>query len=85
MAAASLLRGVVTMRCDICTTTFARVPLLVSGAAQTCFDDQVKISTTVTLSNVAVYFDFGKIGNSIVHMSLVKELVTSEGLVFAYF
>lgn len=69
MAAASLLRGVVTMRCDICTTTFARVPLLVSGAAQTCFDDQVKISITETLNNVAVYFDFGKIGNSFVYMS----------------
>lgn len=41
MAASSLLRGVVTMRCDICTTTFARIALLVSGAAQTCFDDQL--------------------------------------------
>lgn len=41
IAATSLLRGVVTMRCDVCTSTFARVPLLVSGAAQTCFDDQV--------------------------------------------
>ena len=44
IAAATLLRGVVTMRCDICTATFARVPLLVSGAAQTCFDDQVRTS-----------------------------------------
>ncbi|KAG0576309.1 hypothetical protein KC19_5G070800 [Ceratodon purpureus] len=41
MAATSLFRGVVTMRCDICTSSFARVPLLVSGAAQTCFDDQL--------------------------------------------
>ncbi|XP_024396265.1 AT-rich interactive domain-containing protein 4 isoform X1 [Physcomitrium patens] len=40
-AASSLHRGVVTMRCDICTTTFARIALLVSGAAQTCFDDQL--------------------------------------------
>lgn len=31
------------MRCDICTTTFARIALLVSGAAQTCFDDQVRV------------------------------------------
>jgi hypothetical protein len=38
---ATLSRGVVTMRCDMCTSTFARVPLLVSGAAQTCFDDQL--------------------------------------------
>lgn len=69
MAAASLLRGVVTMRCDICTTTFARVPLLVSGAAQTCFDDQVNTSTTETLNDVTVYFYFGKIRNFILLVS----------------
>jgi hypothetical protein len=72
------------MRCDICTTTFARVPLLVSGAAQTCFDDQVKISITETLNKVPVYFDFGKIGNSIEPMSYCKGSVTLEGLVLAY-
>ena len=41
------------MRCDVCTSTFARVPLLVSGAAQTCFDDQVRIYKTKALSCVA--------------------------------
>jgi len=37
------------MRCDICTTTFARIALLVSGAAQTCFDDQVRAQRCSTL------------------------------------
>lgn len=37
----TLTRGVVTMRCDLCTSTFARISLLVSGSAQTCFDDQM--------------------------------------------
>lgn len=34
-------RGVVTMRCDLCTTACARISLLVAGSAQSCFDDQV--------------------------------------------
>lgn len=42
------------MRCDICTTTFARIALLVSGAAQTCFDDQVRAQHCSTL-NVMLY------------------------------
>lgn len=33
--------GVVTMRCDISTCSFAHISLLVSGSAQACFDDQV--------------------------------------------
>eukprot|EP00250_Pteridium_aquilinum_P020516 c24844_g1_i1 orf=698-3193(-) len=36
-----LARGVVTMRCDLCTSASARISLLVAGSAQTCFDDQV--------------------------------------------
>uniref|UniRef100_A0A0A9D631 Uncharacterized protein n=1 Tax=Arundo donax TaxID=35708 RepID=A0A0A9D631_ARUDO len=31
----------VTMRCDICTCSSSHVSLLVSGSAQTCFDDQL--------------------------------------------
>lgn len=34
-------RGVVTMRCDISTCSFSHISLLVSGSAQTCFDDQL--------------------------------------------
>jgi len=37
----SLPRGMVTMRCDITTCSSSHVSLLVSGSAQTCFDDQV--------------------------------------------
>ncbi|CAO2824656.1 unnamed protein product [Amaranthus hypochondriacus] len=33
-------RGVVTMKCDISTCSAAHISLLVSGSAQTCFDDQ---------------------------------------------
>ncbi|KAG7013957.1 AT-rich interactive domain-containing protein 4 [Cucurbita argyrosperma subsp. argyrosperma] len=33
--------GVVTMRCDISTCSFAHISLLVSGSAQACFDDQL--------------------------------------------
>ncbi|MCO5598270.1 hypothetical protein L7F22_052362 [Adiantum nelumboides] len=36
-----LARGVITMRCDLCTTASARISLLVAGSAQTCFDDQM--------------------------------------------
>ncbi|EEC84628.1 hypothetical protein OsI_31490 [Oryza sativa Indica Group] len=39
--AASLPRGMVTMRCDITTCSSSHVSLLVSGSAQTCFDDQL--------------------------------------------
>ncbi|XP_042469732.1 AT-rich interactive domain-containing protein 4-like isoform X2 [Zingiber officinale] len=37
----SLSRGVVTMRCDLVTSSSAHISLLVSGSAQTCFDDQL--------------------------------------------
>ncbi|ONM22126.1 AT-rich interactive domain-containing protein 4 [Zea mays] len=40
LEAASLPRGMVTMRCDITTCSSSHVSLLVSGSAQTCFDDQ---------------------------------------------
>ncbi|CAM6048469.1 unnamed protein product [Sphagnum compactum] len=40
MAAAAFSRGIVTMRCDVCTASCARISLLVSGPAQTCFDNQ---------------------------------------------
>ncbi|KAK3133400.1 hypothetical protein QOZ80_6AG0536080 [Eleusine coracana subsp. coracana] len=39
LEAASLPRGMVTMRCDISTCSSSHVSLLVSGSAQTCFDD----------------------------------------------
>ncbi|KAH9626666.1 hypothetical protein KSS87_014581 [Heliosperma pusillum] len=40
LQAGTFSRGVVTMRCDISTCSSAHVSLLVSGSAQTCFDDQ---------------------------------------------
>ncbi|KAG6554644.1 hypothetical protein Mapa_003662 [Marchantia paleacea] len=46
MAAALFARGIVTMRCDICTASYARVPLLVSGSAQLCFDD-LQLETSI--------------------------------------
>lgn len=33
-------RGLVTMRCELSTCTSAHISLLVSGSAETCFDDQ---------------------------------------------
>jgi hypothetical protein len=36
-----LSRGVVTMRCDLATSSSAHIYLLVSGSPQTCFDDQL--------------------------------------------
>jgi hypothetical protein len=47
LEAASLPRGMVTMRCDITTCSSSHVSLLVSGSAQTCFDDQVHISESL--------------------------------------
>ncbi|KAI3935868.1 hypothetical protein MKW92_053226 [Papaver armeniacum] len=41
LQAAAFSRGVVTMRCDVSTCSSAHISLLVSGNAQTCFDDQV--------------------------------------------
>ncbi|GAB4841934.1 AT-rich interactive domain-containing protein 4 [Ancistrocladus abbreviatus] len=34
-------RGVVTMKCDMSTSSSAHISLLVSGSAQTCFDDHL--------------------------------------------
>ncbi|CAO2188431.1 unnamed protein product [Urochloa humidicola] len=41
LQAETLSHGFVTMRCDITTCSSSHVSLLVSGSAQTCFDDQV--------------------------------------------
>ncbi|RYR24340.1 hypothetical protein HN873_038521 [Arachis hypogaea] len=41
LQAAAFSRGVVTMRCDISTCSSAHISLLVSGSAQTCFNDQL--------------------------------------------
>ncbi|XP_009391205.2 AT-rich interactive domain-containing protein 4-like isoform X2 [Musa acuminata AAA Group] len=41
LQAGNFSRGVVTMRCDITTCSSAHISLLVSGSAQTCFDDQL--------------------------------------------
>ena len=41
LQAGTFSRGVVTMRCDVSTCSSAHISLLVSGSAQTCFDDQV--------------------------------------------
>jgi hypothetical protein len=41
LQAETLSHGVVTMRCDITTCSSSHVSLLVSGSAQTCFDDQL--------------------------------------------
>ncbi|KAJ8750972.1 hypothetical protein K2173_016153 [Erythroxylum novogranatense] len=40
LQAGTFNRGVVTMRCDISTCSSAHISLLVSGSAQTCFNDQ---------------------------------------------
>ncbi|CAK9179829.1 unnamed protein product, partial [Ilex paraguariensis] len=41
LQAETFSRGVVTMRCDLSTSSSAYISLLVSGSAQTCFDDQL--------------------------------------------
>ncbi|KAA0059361.1 AT-rich interactive domain-containing protein 4-like [Cucumis melo var. makuwa] len=41
LQAGTLSNGVVTMRCDLSTCSFAHISLLVSGSAQACFDDQL--------------------------------------------
>ncbi|XP_008783147.2 AT-rich interactive domain-containing protein 4-like [Phoenix dactylifera] len=41
LQAGAFSRGVVTMRCDLTTCSSAHISLLVSGSAQTCFDDQL--------------------------------------------
>lgn len=41
LQAGTFSRGVVTMRCDLSTSSSAHISLLVSGSAQTCFDDLV--------------------------------------------
>ncbi|KAM4099613.1 hypothetical protein ACB094_05G005000 [Castanea mollissima] len=41
LQAGTFSRGVVTMRCDVTTCSCSHISLLVSGSAQTCFDDQL--------------------------------------------
>ncbi|KAG2722509.1 hypothetical protein I3843_02G114400 [Carya illinoinensis] len=41
LQAGTFSRGVVTMRCDVTTSSCAHISFLVSGSAQTCFDDQL--------------------------------------------
>ncbi|XP_057429473.1 AT-rich interactive domain-containing protein 4-like isoform X2 [Lotus japonicus] len=41
LQAGTFSRGVVTMRCDISTCSSAHISLLVSGSADTCFNDQI--------------------------------------------
>ncbi|PIA50511.1 hypothetical protein AQUCO_01300919v1 [Aquilegia coerulea] len=41
LQAAGFSRGVVTMRCELSTCSSAHISLLVSGSAQTCFDDEL--------------------------------------------
>ncbi|GFZ04347.1 ARID/BRIGHT DNA-binding domain-containing protein [Actinidia rufa] len=41
LQAGTFSRGVVTMRCDLSTCSSAHISFLVSGSAQTCFDDQL--------------------------------------------
>ncbi|XP_059643866.1 AT-rich interactive domain-containing protein 4 isoform X2 [Cornus florida] len=41
LQAGTFSRGVVTMRCDLSTCSSSHISLLVSGSAQTCFDDQL--------------------------------------------
>ncbi|XP_057981938.1 AT-rich interactive domain-containing protein 4 isoform X2 [Malania oleifera] len=41
LQAGTFSRGVVTMRCDLSTCSSTYISLLVSGSAQTCFDDQI--------------------------------------------
>ncbi|KAI4344662.1 hypothetical protein L6164_011861 [Bauhinia variegata] len=41
LQAGTFSRGVVTMRCDISTCSYAHISLLVSGSADACFNDQL--------------------------------------------
>ncbi|XXG81613.1 hypothetical protein AAC387_Pa09g2202 [Persea americana] len=41
LQAGTFSRGVVTMRCDLSTCSSSHISLLVSGSAETCFDDQL--------------------------------------------
>ncbi|KAJ6825483.1 AT-rich interactive domain-containing protein 4 [Iris pallida] len=41
LQAGTFTRGVVTMRCNLTTCSSAHISLLVTGSAQTCFDDQL--------------------------------------------
>ncbi|KAL9267179.1 AT-rich interactive domain-containing protein [Drosera capensis] len=50
LQAGTFSRGVLTMRCDLSTSSFAHISLLVSGSAQTCFYDQA-ISSCHLLEN----------------------------------
>lgn len=69
IAAASLHRGVVTMRCDVCTSSYARVTLLVSGAAQTCFDDHVSIRKTFHSWELIVWTNFCPLTQMVINMN----------------
>ncbi|KAF1870495.1 hypothetical protein Lal_00003701 [Lupinus albus] len=44
LQAGTFSRGVVTMRCDISTSSSAHISLLVSGSGDTCFNDQARVN-----------------------------------------
>jgi hypothetical protein len=46
---ATFSRGVVTMRCDISTSSSAHISLLVSGSADACFNDQAWVNWIVNV------------------------------------
>jgi hypothetical protein len=49
LQAGTFSRGVVTMRCDISTSSSAHISLLVSGSADACFNDQVSVNCIVNV------------------------------------
>ena len=49
LQAATFSRGVVTMRCDISTSSSAHISLLVSGSADACFNDQARVNCIVSV------------------------------------
>ncbi|GAB2222187.1 hypothetical protein Drorol1_Dr00013391 [Drosera rotundifolia] len=58
LQAGTFSRGVLTMRCDLSTSSSAHISLLVSGSAQTCFYDQLlenHIKKEVTERSQLVY------------------------------
>lgn len=49
LQAGTFSRGVVTMRCDISTSSSAHISLLVSGSADACFNDQARLNCLVSV------------------------------------
>lgn len=77
LQAGTFSRGVVTMRCDLSTCSSAHISLLVSGSAQTCFNDQARINVFCNCLFLSVYLFVWSLLSSCVFLTIFLKFFLS--------